>query len=257
MQDCNPAVTPMDYNLRLCKASSEYKATAELTHDYQSLVGGIMFAMIATRPDIAFAVTTLSQFSSNPLPEHLVAAKRVLRYLRGTAKYGITYRQKENNEIRPQLHGFCDSDWASNTDDRRSVTGYVFILCGGAVSWKSKKQRTVALSTVEAEYMATAAAVKEIIWWHSFMKSFGYSNDIPTCLYSDSQGSIALAKNPQEHERTKHIDIQYHFIRQHVAEHTVALEYISTHAMAADVMTKSLNRQKHNSAMELVGVHAA
>ena len=123
---------------------------------------------------------------------------------------------------QPALLGYCDSDWGQR-HDRRSVTGYAFKLAGGAISWQSKKQKTVALSTVEAEYMATTQATKEAIWWRSYLAGLGYDMTQPTTLLSDSQGSIALAKNPDHHARTKHIDVQYHFIRQHLATTTILL----------------------------------
>ena len=150
--------------------------------------------------------------------------------------------------------GYCDADWGQSPDDRRSVTGYVFLLAGGAISWQSKKQKTVALSTVEAEYMAAAQSTKEAIWWRSTIQGLGYSIDQPTPLYSDNQGAIALAKNPEHHSRTKHIDIQYHFVRERVADGSVSLIFIGTEEMTADVLTKALDLQAHNKALKKLGM---
>ena len=156
MADCKPRNTPMETNARF--TSSTGQAAPTTIKEYQTIIGGLMFAMICTRPDIAYAVTTLSQFTSNPDSTHIQAVKRVLHYLQGTIDHGITYHGTASISTTPPLVGYCDSDWGSCPDDRRSVTGYTFLLCGGAISWQSKKQRTVALSTVEAEYMATTHA---------------------------------------------------------------------------------------------------
>jgi hypothetical protein len=246
MSDCKPVSTPMDRDSKntLVQQHAEHKATDSEARDYQTIIGGVMFAAICTRPDIAFAVTTLAQFASNPAPVHAQAVRRVLRYLSGTVDRRITYRGVNAPDFQPDLTGYSDADWGGGLD-RRSMTGYAFILAGGAISWQSKKQRTVALSTVEAEYMATTQAVKEALWWRSFLAGVGHDMSRPVLLLSDNQGSIALAHNPEHHARTKHIDIQHHFIRQHVAEKTIALTFVGTEDMVADVLTKALDRVTH------------
>jgi hypothetical protein len=256
MADCKPISTPMEHSPTvhsLIKAPVGHQASVTETQTYQAIIGSIMFAMLCTRPDISFAVTTLSQFASNPLPVHTQAVRRVMRYLKGTIDYGITYTGTGPVNSPPTLIGFSDADWAQSYD-RRSITGYAFMLCGGAISWQSKKQRTVALSTVEAEYMATTHASKEAIWWRSVLFGFGYDMSAPTILWSDSQGSISLAGNPEHHARTKHIDVQYHFIRQHLAERTISLHFIGTEDMAADSLTKVLDRVKHEKGMRMLGM---
>lgn len=256
MADCKPVSTPMEHAstvYTLVKAPKNYQASITDTRTYQSIIGGIMFAMLCTRPDISFAVTTLSQFASNPLPAHTQALGRVMRYLKGTIDYGITYTGTGPIDSPPTLIGFSDADWASSYD-RKSITGYTFMACGGAISWQSKKQRIPALSTVEAEYMATTHASKEAIWWRSVFFGLGYDMSVPTILWSDSQGSISLAGNPEHHARTKHIDIQYHFIRQHLAERTISLHFIGTEDMAADGLTKALDRVKHEKGMRMLGM---
>jgi transposase InsO family protein len=258
MEDCNPAKVPIarDMVALLAKSADDLVVSDTDTREYQSMIGGIMFAMLCTRPDIAFAVTRLAQFASKPSPEHRKALKHLLRYLRGTIDQRITYVGTSNVADQPTLEGYCDSDWGQHPDDRRSVTGYVFKLAGGAISWQSKKQKTVALSTVEAEYMATTHACKEAIWWRSYLTALGHDMSGPTVLRSDSQGSIALAKNPDHHARTKHIDVQYHFIRQHVASRTIDLQYIGTADMAADILTKALERVAHEKGRQLLGMLA-
>ena len=213
-------------------------------------------------PCSALVLTSLSpsppSASSQVTPAqlHRKALQRVLRYLRGTIYQRITYRGEGPIRSQPELLGYSDSDWGQRKD-RRSITGYAFLLCGGAVSWQSKKQKTVALSTVEAEYMATTQAAKEAIWWRCHLSGLGYDVTQPTTLLSDSQGSIALAENPDQHARTKHIDIQYHFIRQHLAEKTILLRFIGTADMAADILTKALERIAHCRGMGLLGMRGA
>lgn len=212
-----------------------------------------MFAMTSTRPDLAFAVTILSQYGNNPGTPHWVAAKRVLQYMNCTAEYGITYRARpKDGGPKAVLYGFADADWASNPDNRRSVTGFAYMLAGGLISWAARCQPTVALSTAEAEYMAYCMAAKEAIWWRQLLTQLYYhpstdqansSQQLPaTVIYADNQGAIALARNPEFHQRTKHIGIIYHFIRERIASNELTLKYLATHDMAADFLTKSLPR---------------
>jgi Reverse transcriptase (RNA-dependent DNA polymerase) len=163
MEQANPCFTPMDTNLKLTKEmqpKTEEDKTAMRKIPYRELVGSLMYVMVGTRPDIAFAVSCLSKYMENPGEQHWAAAKRVLRYLQGTKKTGLVYYSTGNLTVE----GFCDADWAGDLSDRKSTSGYVFIQAGGAVSWKSKRQLTVALSTAEAEYMATANATSEALW---------------------------------------------------------------------------------------------
>jgi hypothetical protein len=255
MSDCTPVNTPMqhDHKAALVKPPADHKATDNDIRDYQAIVGGVMFAMICTRPDIAFAANTLAQFASNPAPSHQQAIKRVLQYLRGTIDRRITYTGTGLAGSHPELIGYSDADWGGGAGFR-SVTGYAFLLAGGAISWQSKRQKTVALSTVEAEYMATTEAVKEAIWWRSFLSGLGYDTTRPTTLHSDSQGSIALAHNPEHHARTKHIAIRYHFIREHVADKTIDLTFVGTADMVADLFTKALDRVAYERGAHQLGL---
>jgi Reverse transcriptase (RNA-dependent DNA polymerase) len=256
MSECKSVVTPLESSVKLsktdCPASTAVTDTAFMRL-YQSAVGAVMYAMMGTRPDIAFAVASLSQFSSNPGQSHWLSLKHVLRYLKGTVDYKLTYG---GNNRSLHFHGFCDSDWGSDVDDRRSVTGYVFMLGGGAVSWQSKKQPTVALSSVEAEYMAATQATREAMWWRKLLHELGIQSYPTTTIYSDSQGSIALSKNPEHHGRSKHIDIRHHFVREQVVAGVVALQYVPTEEMMADVMTKPLSRDKHVKLIHRMGVHS-
>jgi hypothetical protein len=227
---------------------------AAFIRQYQSAVGALMYAMLGTRPDLAFAVASLSQFSSNPGQPHWDAIKHVLRYMRGTTDYRLTYGGRAGASLL--FDGYCDSDWGSSKDDRRSVTGYTFMLGGGAVSWQSKKQPTVALSSVEAEYMAACQAAREALWWQKLLHELGVARHPTTVIHSDSQGSIALSKNPEHHARSNHIDIRHHFIREQVAANHISLQYMPTEDMLADVMTKPLSRDQHNTLIKRLGINS-
>jgi len=212
-----------------------------------------MFAACVTRPDIICAVGQLSQFLNKPSSKHLLAAKRVLRYLKGTANLGITYRPPPM-----RLTGYSDADWAGDVNTRRSTTGYVVMLNNGAIAWKSQRQATVALSTMEAEYMALTEATKELKWVRTLLAELGYSNgdgtDRPTDLFSDNQSAIALTKNPVSHARAKHIDIRHHFVREAIQDKIIWVQYIPTTEMTADSLTKALGREKHEKCTARMGM---
>jgi hypothetical protein len=247
MKNCNPVSTPMDTSVKLL-ATTDSDALAD-QKEYASIVGGIMFAAVVTRPDIVCAASTLSQFLKNPSSMHLAAAKRVLRYFQDTLRMGITYRPPPTH-----LSGFSDADWAGDINTRRSKTGYVIMLNNGAIAWRSQLQATVALSTMEAEYMAIAEATKELMWLRQFLKELGHKeeSETTTTLQTDNQGAIALAKNPVHHSRAKHIDIRYHFIRDAVSDSIIWLQYVPTADMTADSLTKALGRQKHDRCLNLM-----
>jgi hypothetical protein len=259
MQDCRPTATPMATGTKLLKAAptvNDASGAQDMANvPYSSAVGALMYAALATRPDIAHAVTALCQFMAEPTITHWLAAKRVLRYLHGTRQHQLVYGW---NGGRPQpLYGYSDSDWGNDVNDRRSFTGWVFLLHDGAVSWQSIKQPTVALSSVEAEYMAATQATREAVWWRAFLSELGMpSTNTTTIIHSDSQGAIALSKNPEHHKRTKHIDIQHHYVREQVAAGSVVLPYISTEEMVADVLTKPLAAERHAKLAGEMGVRA-
>ena len=246
MRTAKSATTPMREG-DLFK--NESQATERDIKQYQAMIGSIMFAMIETRPDIAFATSLVSRHAKNPGKQHMEAVKHILRYLQGTKTKGITFGGGDLI-----IQGYSDSDWAGSKEDRKSTSGYVFMLNGGPISWCSKRQPTVALSSTEAEYMALTVAAKEAIWLRLLMTELGIQNTAPTInvikgetaitLKGDNQSSIALANNPVHHARTKHIDIQHHFIRNEVMEGRIDLTYIPTEDMIADGLTKPLSLVK-------------
>lgn len=180
---------------------------------------------------------------------HWIAAKRVLKYLKTTADYSIRFDGKRKGE----LIGFADASWASEVDSRLSTTGYVFFLNGSVVSWKSKRQLTVATSSTEAEYMALYSATQMVIWLRQLLGDLGHAPCMETTIYEDNQGCIALARNPVFHSRTKHIDIKFHFLREKIEKGVMKLKYKPTNEMIADGFTKELGRTKH--AIFLKGLH--
>ena len=158
----------------------------------------------------------------------------------------------KNHGAGELLTGFCDADWGSNVDDRRSITGYIFLFNGSAISWKSKP--SVALSSVEAEYMSASQATREAVWLKRFLLELNINTQKPVPIACDSQGAIAVTKNPEYHARTKHIDIQHHYVREKVEDNTVAFHYIPTTEMIADMLTKAVNKNQHEKLTSLTGL---
>jgi hypothetical protein len=217
------------------------------------MVGSLMYAAILTRPDIAFAVQTLSQFNLNPGPAHLTAVKRVFRYLRATLDLGILYRPDQHSA----LELFSDTDWANSPDDRRSVTGYLSMLAGGVVTYNSKKQPTTALSSMEAEYMALSSAVREALWLRSITTELGYTPSLPTHISVDNRSTIAYAENSGFHALSKHIDVRHHHIRENLTSHEVSVSYCPTAENTADIFTKALDKSKHEYFVARLGMTRA
>ena len=256
MWESNPMATPIDTSTKLIAAAPDYICPAEDKHRYQSAVGSLMYAMLGTRPDIAFAVSVVSRYASNPTPVHWTAVKRIFRYLRHSLDLRLTF----SGPLKP-LAGYTDADWAGDKDTRRSTSGYLFNIGSAAISWSSKRQATVALSTCEAEYMGQTQAAKEAIWLSGLLNELQApepNNALPvagapatpayclaaTIIYCDNQGAQALARNPASHARSKHIDIQQHFIRDKVQDGTIDLQHISSDEQVADGLTKPLPKDK-------------
>ncbi|KAH9762947.1 hypothetical protein KPL70_001004 [Citrus sinensis] len=254
MSGAKPATVPMSAHFRLSKLQ-EPEEDHDLEHmksvPYSSAVGSIMYSMVCTRPDVAHSVGVVSRFMGNPGKEHWSAVKWLLRYLKGTANHGILYGGSESNSC--QVSGFVDSDFAADLDKRRSITGYVFILNGGAVSWKASLQSVVALSTTEAEYIALTEAVKEAKWLSGLVSEFGLKQE-SVCIGYDSSSAIQLSKNPKYHERTKHIDVRLHFVKDEIANGIVNVIKVPTQTNPADILTKAVPAIKFRNSLNLVGV---
>ena len=239
MNNSHPNLTPLDPHTRLLASTKtkgeEAKANQVTVETYQSARGSLMYAMLGTRPNIAYAVGLVSQFNHSPEAEHWIAVKRIFRYLAATRNLGLCYGASNLSG------GFLDADWGAG-EDRKAVGGFVFLLNGGAISWTSKKQTSIVLSTTQAEYMAMTQAASEILWLRVLLDELGAFAHIEhlSQLNGDNQGALTLAWNPEYHARTKHIDIQRHFVRELVTAEKVHLEYCPTSEMIADIMTKAL-----------------
>ena len=232
MTECKPVTTPMEPNAKFVKGNPD----EVIDVPYRSVIGSLMYLMLGTRPDIAYAVGTLSKFLDCPTQTHWTAAKRVIRYLQGTKDHGLIM----GKEVNDNLTGMVDANWGTDVEDRRSTSGYLFMLMGGLLCWTSKRQSTVALSSTEAEYMALSLATQEAIWLRRLLKELSVEQVEATQVGEDNQGCIALAKNPVQHARTKHIDIRHHFVRQALQEKQIVLQYVPTEEMSADLLTKAL-----------------
>ena len=203
---CRPTVTPALVGEHLVKVS-----VPEVdVKSYQSAVGALMYSMLGTRPDLAFTVGSLGRHSAKPGVEHQHALERTLRYLRSTSDHGLVFQCGMPRGT--ELLGYVDADWASDVNDRKSTSGFVFMLGVAAISWGSKKQTSVALSSTEAEYIAAAHAAKEAIWLRRLLTELGENLEFSTTLFVDNQSAIAITRNPEFHDRMKHIEVWYHFL---------------------------------------------
>ncbi|KAK4380916.1 Retrovirus-related Pol polyprotein from transposon RE2 [Sesamum angolense] len=246
MESCKTVTTPLVTGEKYQKEDGSQKVDASI---YRSLIGSLLY-LTATRPDIMFATSLLSRFMQSPSQVHYAAAKRILRYLRGTKDFGIWY--KSTNDAK--LVGYTDSDWAGSVDDMKSTSGYTFSLGSGIFSWASKKQATVAQSLAEAEYIAAAATSNQTIWLRRILEDIGEKQEEPTTIYYDNKSAIAITKNPVQHSRTKHIDIKYHSLREATTRGEIELKYCSTEEQLADIFTKVLPRNKFEELRMKIGV---
>lgn len=247
MEQCKTAATPLQQNLKLSSDDGTKQVDATL---YRQLVGSLIY-LTTTRPDLAYSVSVLSQFMSRPLDSHWNAAKCVLRYLSGTCNYGILYT--DSSDVT--LAGYSDSDWAGNLDDRRSITGYAFSIGSGVISWCSKKKSTVALSLCEGEYQALCAATCEAIWLRRLLSDAGEGQKAATSIKTDNQSTIKLAYNPVFHKNTKHIDTQFHFVREKIQSKEICVDYCNTCDNLVDIFTKPLGRIEFELLRGMLGVH--
>jgi hypothetical protein len=224
MKDCNPALTPMETRLKLSKISDSPVTDAT---EYRRVIGALRY-LIHTRPDLAFSVGYLSRFMEKPHEEHVVAVKRVLRYVAGTRNHGVFYaRKKEYCALK--LSGFSDADMAGDLDTRNSTSGVIFFLGNSLVTWQSAKQKVVALSSCEAEYIAAATAACQGVWLARLLSDLVGKEVGPPELKVDNQSAIALMKNPVFHDRSKHIAIRYHYIRECVEGGTSSSAILRRH----------------------------
>ena len=241
MKDCSPSVAPIvkgdRFNLNQCP-KNDLEREQMKNIPYASAVGSLMYAQVCTRPDIAFVVGMLGRYQSDPGLDHWRAAKKVMRYLQGTKDYMLMYRRTNDLEVI----GYSDSDFAGCIDSRKSTSGYIFLMAGGAVSWRSAKQTLTATSTMEAEFVSCFEATSHGVWLKSFIFGLRIMDSIsrPLRMYCDNSAAVFMAKNNKSGSRSKHIDIKYLAIRERVKEKKVVIEHVSTELMIADPLTKGM-----------------
>jgi hypothetical protein len=206
--------------------------------------------LVHTRPNICYTVNSLSQFMCNPKHIHMVAAKHILRYARGTIAYGLRYTSSGG----VMLHGYTDSDWMDSTVDWKSTFGYCFSLGSTMISWSSRKQGSIAQSTAEAEYIAASAANREAVWLRKLLSDLFSAELEPTVIHCDNPSCINLFENPVFHDRSKHIEMRYHYVRDMVQKNILSIQYVLTVEQTADILTKPLSLTKFVYFRDKLGV---
>jgi hypothetical protein len=261
MQDAFDVPTPLDPDVKLDAADGSKPAD---TRRYQSIVGSLMYAALGTRPDIAYAVAALCRYNAAPTAIHMTAAVRVLRYLKATARHKLVYRR--TTAIEPSVGyarttesfvGYADSEWAGDSGDRKSQGGFVFMMNSGAISWSSRKQTLVALSTLEAEYIACSSAAREAKWLRQLSSDVKNTTDktVPaTIIFTDNQGALKTIYSGVTKANTKHIDVQYHNSRDLHHTGVLSYTYVKSSDNIADVMTKALHTVQHDALTRAMGL---
>ena len=221
---------------------------------YANIVGSIMYAMVCTRPDLSYAISLLSKYMADHCRDHWHALKWVLKYIKGTITKGLVFGGNDRPLQQERVvKGFVDSDFVGYLDTMKSLTGYVFTVYGTTISWKARLQKVVALSSSKAQYMALTEAIKEALWLYQLVRELK-TDQQHISVFCDNQGAIQLSKNQGFHERTKHVDIKFHFIRDIVAEGIVIVKKVPTEENPTDKITKPLPSKKFEYCLELVGV---
>jgi Reverse transcriptase (RNA-dependent DNA polymerase) len=266
MTECKTSLVPLPHNFSNLPPCSPNACPdipdADITVAYQRLVGSLTYLAICTRPDLAYAAMALGQFNASPTRTLLVVAKGVLRYLAGTVHFGLTFSLRnehlpESVQLYASACGLSDADWASDEKDRKSISGYCFYFCNSLVSWSARKQRTVSTSSTESEYYALANTMKEAIWLKLFLKLTQLYIPPSFPLLCDNQSTRSIASTDAISPRTKHIDVRYHFLREHITNGSFPLHWIPTSDMVADIFTKPLSNilfQRHRESLGLLPI---
>jgi hypothetical protein len=249
MEGCNVVATPSEITSHKPSTKRLNQSSNPKNWPFRELIGSLMYLAVATRPDIANTISRLAQYANDPQAEHWSVAKRILRYLLGTSDLALVYTSTGES-----IYGFSDADWTGDTSDRCSYTGYVYLLGGAAISWKSQKQRTVALSSTEAEYVSLSEAAKEAIYLRNLLLEMDLDKYGDVILYVDNLGALYIAFDPVHHARTKHIDVRYHFVRDKFTSGELELKHLPTAHMTADILTKALPRVLHERCLEELGL---
>jgi hypothetical protein len=254
LSNANSVSTPMDPGSKLSTSmapQSEDDVAFMKSVPYINAVGSLMYLAITSRPDIAYSVGVLARFNSNPGPLHWKAVEHLLCYCKGTMDLKLVYGPGTSDQL---FTTYSDADHGGNSDNGRSTGGYLVKIGSGAVSWSSKLQSLVALSTTEAEYISAVEAAKEIVWMRQFLDELGYPQHGPSVLLMDNQSAISVSKNPEHHGRMKHLDLRWYWLRDAVDDGKVDPSFIPTTEMAADILTKPLMRAQVEKCRELMGL---
>jgi hypothetical protein len=246
MDNCKPTPSPSQYGVKLYATFTSPKFDATL---YRQLVGSLLY-LTHNRPDLSFVVGLVARYMKTPHESHWKAAKRILHYVRSTVQFGIHY----NSGGTPLLVGFTNLYWAGDPDDQKSTAGYVFSLSSGPIYWACKKQQAIALSSAEEEYQATVNASQEALWLRQILSEFGFQHQHPTSLWCENQSAIKLAKDPVQHQRSKHIELHMHFIRNLIHDQVIEVLFFPTEDQFADIFTKSLIEAKFSKLRSMLGV---
>jgi hypothetical protein len=249
MTECKAVSNPSETNAKLDDCVNEEGVDPTL---FKQIVGSLRY-LCNSRPDICYSMSVVSKFMNNPKKSHLAAAKRILRYMKGTVKLGLLFPTGVNGSSA-ELISYSDSDWGGDKTDRRSTSGYVMQYNGVSIAWCSKKQQVTALSTCEAEYIAGTFATCQVIWLDSVMKELKVEVSKPLKLLIDNKSAIRLAKNPISHGRSKHIETRYHFIREQVMNGNIEVVYCPTEDQLADGFTKALKLDRFEALRNRLGM---
>src|SRR4030095_16837345 len=237
--------TPSSTTLKL---DADPTGKAVDSRHYRGMIGSLLY-LTASRPDIMFATCLCARFQANHKESHLFAIKRIFKYLKGTPYLGLCYSKASNFE----LTAYSDADHAGCRLDRKSTSGGVQFLGDRLISWSSKKQNCVATSTAEAEYVAASSCCSQVLWMRAQLRDYGFKISNIT-IYCDSRSPIAISCNPVQHSRTKHIDVRYHFIKEHVEQGTISLYFVSAEFQLANLFTKSLDEKCFNFLVNKLGM---
>ena len=246
MSDCNASKMPMECRLKLNRDGEGLEVESTL---FRRIIGCLRYLTL-TQPDLIYSVSYLSRFMSKPYSNHMTAAKRILRYLKGTIDYGLIYKIDKECE----LMGYCDSDYASDVDDRKSTSGLIFFYRSKPIAWNSSKQKVISLSSCEAEYISSTMAVCQGIWINRFMCELSGCVEKRFDLCIDNKSAIEISRNHVHHGRTKHIEVRFPFIRKCVEDGKVNLRYVQTEDQVADLFTKSLGISKFCEFRKEIGI---
>ncbi|KAJ0455580.1 putative RNA-directed DNA polymerase [Helianthus annuus] len=246
MIDCKPASTPMIANQKLFMEKDGKLTDKER---YQRIVGKLIY-LSHTRPDIAYAVGVVSQFMHQPQVAHMEAIWRIIRYLKGTPGHGVLFQPNEYLKIQ----AYTDADWAGDKGDRRSTSGYFTLVGGNLVTWRSKKQKVVALSSAEAEFRGIARGLAEVLWIRKLLNEIGFHQNEASRIMCDNKAAIQISENPVQHDRTKHVEVDRHFIKEKIETGIIELPFVRSQNQLADILTKAVNENIFNHCLNKLSI---